>query len=205
MSSRRIFVTGIGTDVGKTVVSAILCEALQADYWKPVQTGNYFGSDAEKLRKLISNPRTVIHPESYSFKQYMSPHAAAETEGITIEFDKIVPPETSNTLIIEGAGGILVPLNHRQMIVDMIPAFGAEAIVVVQNYLGSINHSLMSFECLKQRNIRITGWILDGPSHQLSEDIINELSGVPQLGTIKKEAEVNKEMILRYAPLFAKI
>lgn len=202
---RTIFVTGIGTDVGKTVISAILCEALQADYWKPVQTGNYFSSDSDKIRKLVSNARTVIHPEAYSLKHYMSPHAAAETEGITIDFDSISLPATSNTMIIEGAGGILVPLNRKFMIVDLITKFKAEAIIVVQNYLGSINHSLMTMECLKQRGIPITGWILNGPSHQLSEDIINELSHIPQLGTIKKEAEVNKEMVLRYAPQFTKL
>ncbi len=202
---RKIFVTGIGTDVGKTVVSAILAEALKADYWKPVQTGNYFSSDSEKVKKLISNEKTVIHPESYSLKQYMSPHAAAEMEKISIDFEKIIVPPTSNTLIIEGAGGILVPLNKKYMIVDLIKKFEAEAIVVVQNYLGSINHSLMTMECLKSRGIKITGWILNGPSHQLSEDIINELSKVPQLGTINKEAEVNKEMILKYAPGFSSL
>lgn len=205
MLSRRIFVTGIGTDVGKTVVSAILCEALKADYWKPVQTGNYFASDSDKIRKLVSNEQTVIHPEAYSLKHYMSPHAAAETEGIGIEIENIVPPKTENTLIIEGAGGILVPLNRKFMIVDLITKFKAEAIIVVQNYLGSINHSLMTMECLKQRDIPITGWILNGLSHQLSEDIINELSHIPQLGTIQKEAEVNKEMVLRYAPHFTNL
>ncbi len=203
--TRRIFVTGIGTDVGKTVVSAILAESLRADYWKPVQTGNYFSSDSEKVKKLVSNEKTVIHPEAYSLKHYMSPHAAAETENVSIDFDKISLPETSNTLIIEGAGGILVPLNKKYMIVDLINKFEAEAIVVVQNYLGSINHSLATIECLKSRGIRITGWILNGPSHKLSEDIINELAKVPQLGTINKESEVNKEMVLKYAAAFTSL
>ncbi len=202
---RKIFVTGIGTDVGKTVISAILAEALKADYWKPVQTGNYFSSDSDKIRKLVSNGTTVVHPEAYSLKHYMSPHAAAETEGISIDFDKITLPSTANTLIIEGAGGILVPLNRKHMIVDLIKKFDAEAVVVIQNYLGSINHSLMTIECLKQRGIRIKGWILNGPKHQLSEDIINEISHVPQLGTINKEPEINKEMVLKYSGQFTGI
>ena len=203
--SRVIFVTGIGTDVGKTVTSAILCEALHADYWKPVQTGNYFASDAEKVKKLVSNSKTVIHPEAYSLKHHMSPHAAAETEKITIDINKIVLPETKNTLVIEGAGGSLVPLNKTHMIIDLIKKFDCEAVVVVQNYLGSINHSLMTLECLRHRGIRIKGWILNGPGHKLSEDIISELSQFTQLGTINKEPEVNKEMVKKYAASFTNI
>lgn len=205
MDMRRIFITGIGTDVGKTVVSAILTEALQADYWKPVQTGNYFSSDSEKIKKLVSNPTSVIHPEAYSLKHYMSPHAAAETEGITIDMEKIILPSTNNTLIIEGAGGILVPLNRKYMMVDLIKKFDAETIVVIQNYLGSINHSLMTIECLKQRGIKILGWVLNGPPHKLSEDIINEFSGLAQIGRIAKEPEVTRDVVLKYAPQFAGI
>ncbi len=202
---RKIFVTGIGTDVGKTVVSAILCEALKSDYWKPVQTGNYFSSDAEKVKKIVSNNKTLIHPEVYSLKQYMSPHAAAELEGINIDFETLVPPKTENTLIIEGAGGIMVPLNKKFLIVDLISRLEAETIIVVQNYLGSINHTLMTMDCLKHRGVNILGWVLNGPHHKLSEDIINEYSGIPQLGSIAKETEVDKSMVLKYAPQFEKI
>src|ERR1044072_6743624 len=115
---KKIFVTGIGTDVGKTVASAIICEALQADYWKPVQTGSYFSTDSDKIRKYISNSRTQIHPEAFVLRQYMPPHAAAELEGKQITLDSINVPKTENTLVIEGAGGIMVPLNEREFIVD---------------------------------------------------------------------------------------
>lgn len=199
---RKIFITGIGTDVGKTVVSAILCEALHADYWKPVQTGSFFSTDSDKLRKYISNSKTVIHPESYVLKQYMSPHAAAELEGQTITLEKIVCPVTSNTLIIEGAGGLMVPLNHKEFIVDIILKMQAEVVLVIQNYLGSINHSILTIEGLRSRNIKVLGLIFNGPPHKLSEDIITSYSGLRNLGRINKESVINKEVVSKYALLF---
>jgi dethiobiotin synthetase len=202
---RKIFVTGIGTDVGKTVASAILVEALHADYWKPVQTGSYYGTDGEKVRKLVGNSKSAFHPESYCFEQYMSPHAAAETSGVEIEFDKINLPETSNTLIIEGAGGILVPLNRKTFMVDLIKKFDAEAILVVQNYLGSINHTLLSIEALKSRGIKLLGIILNGPPHKLSEELIFEHSGLPLLGRVNKEANITREVIQKYTEQFKNI
>lgn len=199
---RKIFVTGIGTDVGKTVVSAILTEALQADYWKPVQTGSFFSTDSSKVQKLISNSLSMIHPEAYSLKQYMSPHAAAELEGVTIEMANINVPETTNNLIIEGAGGLMVPLNSSEFIIDLIKKFDAEAVLVIQNYLGSINHSLLSIDALKHRNIKIRGLVFNGPPHKLSEDIILSYSGLPLLGRVAKEAEITKEIIDKYAKEF---
>lgn len=131
-----IFVTGIGTDVGKTVASAILCEALEADYWKPVQAGFDDGTDAMLLKSLITNKKTIVHPETYKLKLASSPHIAARKEGIEIELDKIVEdynkivnndkPSTENSklktenLIIEGAGGLMVPLNDNEFIIDLI-------------------------------------------------------------------------------------
>ncbi|MCX6311732.1 MAG: dethiobiotin synthase [Bacteroidetes bacterium] len=199
---RKIFVTGIGTDVGKTVVSAILCEALHADYWKPVQTGSFFSTDSDKLQKYISNSKTVIHPESYVLKQYMSPHAAAELEGQHITLANIIPPATNNTLIIEGAGGLMVPLNDKEFIVDIIIKLKAEAVLVIQNYLGSINHSLLTIDALRTRNIPVLGIVFNGPSHKLSEDIILSYSGLKCLGRINKESVINKEIVSKYAALF---
>lgn len=199
---KRIFVTGIGTDVGKTVVSAILAEALHADYWKPVQTGSFFSTDAAKIKKYISNTDTVIHPESFVLKQYMSPHAAAEHEGQEITLDKIVPPETSNTLIIEGAGGLMVPLNDKEFIVDIITKLNAQVVLVIQNYLGSINHSILSIDALKSRGISVLGLVFNGAPHKLSEDIILSYSGLKCLGRINKENVINKEVISKYAALF---
>lgn len=201
---RKIFVTGIGTDVGKTVVSAILTEAFRADYWKPVQTGSFFSTDSVKVQKWISNELTHVHPEAYSLKQYMSPHAAAELEGVHIEMKSIRLPETTNNLVIEGAGGLMVPLNSTEFIIDLIAKLDAEAVLVIQNYLGSINHSLLSIDALKHRNIKIMGLVFNGPPHKLSEDIILTYSGLPMLGRVAKEAEITREVISRYAEEFRK-
>lgn len=199
---KRIFVTGIGTDVGKTVVSSILAEALEADYWKPVQTGSYFSTDADKIRKYVSNSRTKIHPESFVLKQYMSPHAAAELEGTTISLSQIQPPPTGNTLIIEGAGGIMVPLNDKEFIIDMIEKLEAEVVLVIQNYLGSINHSILSIDALRFRKLPVLGIIFNGPPHKLSEDIILSYSGLKCIGRIMKESVINKEVVSKYAAQF---
>jgi dethiobiotin synthetase len=199
---KKIFVTGIGTDVGKTVVSAILCEALHADYWKPVQTGSFFSTDSDKLRKYLSNSKTVIHPESYVLKQYMSPHAAAELEGQHISIDSINVPETNNTLIIEGAGGLMVPLNNTEYIVDIIIKTQAEVVLVIQNYLGSINHSILTIDALRFRKIPVKGIVFNGPPHKLSEDIILEYGKIPCIGHINKESVINKEVVSKYAALF---
>lgn len=199
---KKIFVTGIGTDVGKTVASAIICEALQADYWKPVQTGSYFSTDSDKLKKFITNTRTKIHPESFVLRQYMSPHAAAELEGKHITLDSIHVPQADNVLVIEGAGGIMVPLNDKEFIVDLIIKCQAEVVLVIQNYLGSINHSILSIDSLKFRNIPVMGIIFNGPPHKLSEDIILAYSGLKCLGRIQKESVINRDVITKYAAQF---
>lgn len=199
---RKIFVTGIGTDVGKTVVSSVLVEALKADYWKPVQTGSFFSTDTVKVQKWISNSESKVHPEAYLLKQYMSPHAAAELENTEIDLSTINIPNISNTLVIEGAGGLLVPLNRKEFMIDMIQKFDAEVVLVIQNYLGSINHTLLSVEALKSRGLKILGMVFNGPPHQLSEDIILEHTGLKLLGRINKETELNKEVIARYAKEF---
>ncbi len=199
---RKIFITGIGTDVGKTVVSSVLVEALKADYWKPIQTGSFFSTDTAQVLKLVANSESKFHPESYVLKEYMSPHVAAELEGIEISLDKIILPETNNTLIIVGAGGLLVPLNRKEFMIDIIQKFDAEVVLVVQNYLGSINHSLLSIEALKNRGLNILGIIFNGPPHKLSEDIIIDTSGLKLLGHINKENEINKDIISMYSKEF---
>jgi len=145
------FITGIGTGVGKTVVSAVLVKALKAEYWKPVQCGELDFTDSHQIETIASNPNLIIHSETYRLKEPMSPHAAAKMEGVTIEIDSIVAPSTENTLIIEGAGGLLVPLNDNDLMVDLIQQLGFPVILVVRNYLGSINHSLLSIELLSQQ------------------------------------------------------
>ncbi len=199
---RKIFVTGIGTDVGKTVVSSVLTEALKADYWKPIQTGSFFSTDTAKVQKWVSNTDSKFHPEGYLLKQYMSPHAAAELEGIDISLDSLKLPDTTNTLVIEGAGGLMVPLNREVFMVDIIKKFDAEVVLVIQNYLGSINHSLLSIDVLKQRNVKILGLVFNGARHELSEDIIVKYSGLKLLGRINKEKDLNCDVISNYAKEF---
>jgi len=200
---RKIFVTGIGTDVGKTVVSSVLTEALKADYWKPVQTGSFFSTDTAKVQKWVTNPVSKFHPEGYLLKQYMSPHAAAELEGIDIDINQInIPASTNDTLIMEGAGGLMVPLNRKEFMVDLIKKFDAEVVLVIQNYLGSINHSLLTIDVLKGRGLNILGIVFNGAPHQLSEDIIVDYSGLKVLGRINKEKDLNSEVISRYAKEF---
>lgn len=199
---RKIFVTGIGTDVGKTVTSAILVEALKADYWKPVQAGTYYATDSENVKNWISNTVSVIHPEAYKLKEHRSPHEAAEIEKVEIDFEKITLPQTNNTLVIEGAGGLMVPLNQKYFIVDLIKKFDAETIVVIQNYLGSINHSLLTLDALKQRGIKILGLVFNGSPHEPSKKIIESYSGLRTISWITKETEINKTVILKYAKDF---
>ncbi|MGZ5304921.1 MAG: dethiobiotin synthase, partial [Bacteroidia bacterium] len=171
--SKLIFVTGIGTGIGKTIVSAILTEALKADYWKPIQTGNIGDSDSETVGNLISNTDSVIHKEAYSLKKPASPHAAATDENITIVEENIILPESQNKiLIIEGAGGLMVPLNDSFLMIDLIQKLKAEVVLVSANYLGSINHTLLSAEALKQRNIPVKGIVFNGEVYHEGEDFI---------------------------------
>jgi dethiobiotin synthetase len=206
MAPKRYFITGIGTDVGKTVASAILVEVLEADYWKPIQSGATTDSDRNTVHELISNTKSVFHPEVYNLTEPLSPHAAAELDGVEIELDKIVVPETENTLIIEGAGGLMVPLNYKGlMVIDLINHCKAEAILVSRNYLGSINHTLLSIEALKSRNIPIAGIIFNGAENKATERVILEQTGVKLLDRINEEAVVTKEVVLGYKMAFQTI
>ncbi len=177
MSKRPIFITGIGTGIGKTIVSAVLVEKLQADYWKPIQSGDLDNSDTSLVRSLVSNQLTTFHPEAYRLTQPYSPHKSAALDGILIDPEKILLPETNNLLIIEGAGGLMVPLNENFLMIDLIKKLDAEVILVSKNYLGSINHSLLSAETLRNRGININRIAFCGEQDKSSEDIILKYLG----------------------------
>lgn len=202
MMTNRYFVAGIGTDVGKTVASAILCEALHADYWKPVQAGDLNHSDSIKVGNLIGNLKSKIHPESYKLLYPLSPHASADLSHITVEAHNINLPNTENSLIIEGAGGLMVPINHDTLYIDLIPKFKAEVILVSRHYLGSINHSLLSAEALKSRNISVKGILFIGEKNEATEDIILKLSNLKLLGRIDESPSITKEFILEQSQKF---
>lgn len=189
-----IFVTGIGTGIGKTLISAIIVEKLQADYWKPIQSGDLEYSDTDKVKELVSNPISKFHTESHRLTQPLSPHKSAALDGIEIEMEKITLPQTSNQLIIEGAGGLMVPLNDKQLMVDLISHLKAEVVLVSQHYLGSINHTLLSIELLKSRNIPIIGIIFNGDNTS-SEDYILNYSKLPKIGSVGQIHQPNKTSV----------
>ncbi|TDE29272.1 dethiobiotin synthase [Flavobacterium ranwuense] len=195
---KTYFITGIGTDVGKTIVSAILVEALKADYWKPIQSGDLHQTDTMKVQGLISNSTSHFFSEAYRLTEPMSPHAAAAIDGVTINLDSIKVPSTSNNLIIEGAGGLMVPLNDDSLVIDLIEKLKAEVILVSRNYLGSINHTLLSVEALQNRNIPIKGIIFNGNPVYSSEKFICEYTGLKSLFHIDNEQTIDKQTILKY-------
>jgi dethiobiotin synthetase len=197
---KPIFITGIGTGVGKTVAAAIVTEALNADYWKPVQSGYEEGTDHDTVQSLISNKHSQFHPEVYKLLLPASPHIAAREEGITIELSKLVAhkPNTHNHLVIEGAGGLLVPVNDQQFIADMIPALDARVILVSRNYLGSINHSLLTAEACRQRNIEVIGWLFNDQFMQYEEEIVG-WTGIRTLGSIPLAAKLDKAFVAEQA------
>ena len=193
---RPIFITGTGTDVGKTLVAAIVAEALQADYWKPVQAGYENGTDSLWVQEMLSNKKSVIHPELYKLKMPASPHIAAAAEQKEIKIKKIVAhlPKTKNKLIIEGAGGLMVPLNNKELIIDLIKKLKAKVIIVSKNELGSINHSLLTAAVLKKEKINVAGWIFT-EEYQNYEREIGEWSGYPVIASIKHLPDISKETI----------
>jgi dethiobiotin synthetase len=197
----KLFITGISTDVGKTIASAIIVEALQADYWKPIQAGDLEHSDTHKVQSLVSNTQSHFHSNSYALQTPASPHLAAAIDGITITMNQIQEPKTTNHLVVEGAGGILVPLNDTQSVVDLIqPDY--KVIVVSRHYLGSINHTLLTIEALQNRKIQVAGIIFSGDENTSSESIILSRTAVPFIGRIAQEPYFDTNVISEYAELF---
>lgn len=197
----KLFITGIGTDVGKTITAAIITQALEADYWKPVQAGDLDRSDSHKIKSKVANSKTKIHPNSYQLNTPASPHLAAAIDNITIDLTKIVEPKTSNHLVIEGAGGLLVPLNDSDCIIDLIKK-EYKVIVVSRHYLGSINHTLLTFEALKMRNIKVAGIVFSGDENKATEEIIVSKTGANCIGRIENEPYFDQNVISYYADLF---
>jgi dethiobiotin synthetase len=197
----KLFITGIGTDVGKTITSAIITQSLEADYWKPVQAGDLDNSDSHKIQRYISNDKTVIHENSYKLNTPASPHLAAEIDGITIDLKKIIEPKTKNHLVIEAAGGILVPLNNEDSIIDLIKE-DYKVMVVSRHYLGSINHTLLTLEALNSRNIKVSGIIFSGDENKASEEIILKKTNAKFIGRIENEPYFDQNVIQYYADEF---
>jgi dethiobiotin synthetase len=201
----RIFVTGIGTGIGKTLVSAILTKALNADYWKPVQAGFEDGTDSEWVANWLKDSGSVVHPEVYRLAKPASPHIAAREEGITIDLAKICKkiPQNDRTLLIEGAGGLLVPLNDSQFVADLIKELGAKVILVSRNYLGSINHSLLTARVCRDMQIPVIGWVFNDQYLSYEEEIV-KWSNLPRIASIPWTENINGTFINSQATAITK-
>ncbi|NML04379.1 dethiobiotin synthase [Sphingomonas sp. G-3-2-10] len=199
--SRTIVVTGTDTDVGKTVFAAGLAGALRAHYWKPVQAGLDGGSDSLSVAALSGLPPQRILPEAYRLNTPCSPDRAAEIDGVTIDPDHLTPPETDSTLIVEGAGGAMVPVNHDLVFADLFARWGHPVVIVARTTLGTINHSLLTIEALRRRNVPILGVAFVGEPVEHSEATIARLGGVKRLGRLPHLTPLNAETL---ATAFAK-
>jgi dethiobiotin synthetase len=199
----RIFITGIGTDVGKTLVSAIFVKALEADYWKPIQCGSLEQSDLHEVRRLVGTcALRVFHPEAFALPDPVSPHLAAARAGREIKLCDISLPETGRPLVIEGAGGLLVPLNQHEMVIDIATKFSCAVVLVSRNYVGSINHTLLSIEALSARNIPVAGLVFNGGlsrETEKNEEFILQKSGLPLLLRVPALSAITAAMVKTYA------
>ncbi len=191
------FVTAIGTDSGKTVISSILTEYLQADYWKPIQAG--YPRDTETVQSLISNYKSFFHPEKYLLNTPVSPHASAAIDDVRISLEDFNVPETSRDLVMEGAGGLMVPINDEDYVIDIAAKLPCEIILVCNLYLGSINHSLLSIHYLKSLGLPVKGIIFNGTPNIESELIILKKSPWPCLLKVSEEKKIEKNSIKKYA------
>ena len=195
---KGFFVTGIGTGIGKTVVSAILVEALKADYWKPIQSGNLEFTDTDFIKEYTIHHQT-IHVEEYLFTEPVSPHLAAKLDNNSIDTHHIKLPNSNNHFIVEGAGGLMVPLTEKYLIKDLIIKLQLPVIVVSISYLGSINHTLLTIEALKQFNIPVAGIIFNQDHNLDSENYILNYTGIKLLGKIPKADIMSKGFIIQQA------
>ncbi len=188
--SKKYFVTGIGTSVGKTIVSAVLVKLWNAEYWKPIQSGDLESSDSLMLRALVGD-ELIVNPERYKLNTPASPHYSAEVDGVEISIQDFQLPETSGNLIVEGAGGMFVPINDQEFIIDLAEHLDLPVILVCSDYLGSINHSLLSFHSLNERGIAVEYIVLNGEFKESSRRILiknkpagSKIMEIPQLETV---------------------
>lgn len=196
---KHLVIAGIGTEIGKSFIAAIVTEALEADYWKPVQAGSLDFTDTDFLKQVISNTHSFFHQEIYRLSMPISPHAAAKADTVLIDFQQLKIPNSSNRIIIELAGGIMTPLNNNQLNIHLLKEWALPVVLVSMNYLGSINHTLLSAKILVDYNIEVAGIIFNGEPNPASEEIILAYTGFNCIAKINQERDVNKETVKRYA------
>jgi dethiobiotin synthetase len=206
LKNNVIFVTGIGTGVGKTIASAILTEALQADYWKPVQSGLEDETDTERVRSLVTNNISRFHPEAYRLQTPASPHISAKIDNVEIQLSHIVEQfktihSADRYLIIEGAGGLMVPITPDIFFADLIHLLEVPVAVVTNQYLGSINHTLLTNIALRAKNIKVVGWIFNTVYITYENDFLRWIKA-PKIGRIPEEEKIDKAFISKHAQIF---
>jgi dethiobiotin synthetase len=194
-----IIIAGIHTGIGKTVCSAVLCQALGYDYWKPVQAGDLENSDSIFIHQNVTNPHCSIHPERYRLTTPASPHYAAALDGISIKEADFVVPETNNQLVIETAGGIMSPLADDFLNIDLMQRLNLPAIIVSNNYLGSINHTLLTVAAMQKRNIPIKGFVFSGAEVQSTRAYILQHTQLPLLFSIPQFEKITAATISNFA------
>jgi dethiobiotin synthetase len=192
-------IAGCGTEVGKTVVAAILTTLLRGDYWKPVECGARESNDTATMQRLIDTTQHQLHPPTYSLQAPLSPHHAARLENVTIDLRAFRIPQTDRPLIIESVGGILVPLTPKVSSLDLFKHWDCRWVIVSQHYLGSINHTLLTVEVLKSHQIPIAGIVFNGEPNQESEEAIQEIGKLPCLGRVLPEKTIDFQTIQKYA------
>ena len=193
------FVTGIHTDAGKTVASAFLQLALDADYWKPIQAGDLDFGDTDRVRAYTSLPAERYHPVRHALRTPASPHYAARLDGVDIKLEDFELPKTDRPLIVEGAGGILVPINDRQTVGDLMVHLGLPVILVSRHYLGSINHTLLSIEQLRRMGLEIAGIVYSGGENGAETvRIVGEMTGIEVLGELPEFGEVTSDVLRNF-------
>ena len=192
---KRYFVTAIGTDSGKTVVAAILCKALRGAYWKPIQAGQ--PKDYDTVARWLGSAFSG-YPEVYTLRTPIAPHLAARQEGRVLCKEEIIPPETKKPLIVEGAGGCMVPLNQEEYMIDLAAHCGAHHVVLVANlYLGAINHTILTAKMMP-KHLKCS-LVINGPADPAVEDTLLTHTQLPLLLRIYPEKEMNAQTIARYS------
>jgi len=192
---RQFVLAGTDTDVGKTLVAAMLAAGLPAAYWKPIQSGLTETTDTEIVRALSGLPGTYFLPEAYRLQTPISPHAAATLDGMVIERQRLKLPSVEGRLIVEGAGGLMVPINDQTLLIDVLGDWGLPVLLVSRSRLGTINHTLLSLAALREYGIEVLGVVMNGGEDTVSRQAIESYGKVKVLAQLPVMAELNPTAI----------
>lgn len=191
---KHLFITGTDTGIGKTIVSAWVCKHWQADYWKPVQSGLEDGTDSNRVAQLSG---AVVHAETYQLTQPLSPHLAADIDDLKIQLSDFILPQTER-LVVEGAGGCLVPLNWRDTMLDLMKHLGSCALLVARSGLGTINHTCLSLQALKAAGVPVLGVVMVGEANSANREAVEHFGEVPVLAELPRFEEINSQALAEF-------